>query len=81
MSQECPPRRRPWGQPTTRWRDYVSQLPWEHIRVLSEELEEETVERDIWIKVLHMRPDSEQTAENGGMERKGLKKPVFITKS
>ncbi|KAI3370364.1 hypothetical protein L3Q82_025130 [Scortum barcoo] len=30
--QACPTgRRRPRGRPRTRWRDYVSQLAWEHL--------------------------------------------------
>ncbi|KAI3371631.1 hypothetical protein L3Q82_024197, partial [Scortum barcoo] len=31
--QACPTRRRPWGRPRTRWRDYVSQLAWERLGV------------------------------------------------
>ncbi|KAI3356742.1 hypothetical protein L3Q82_003423 [Scortum barcoo] len=39
--QACPTRRRPRGRPRTRWRDYVSQLAWERLRVPQvEELEE-----------------------------------------
>ncbi|KAI3375427.1 hypothetical protein L3Q82_021913 [Scortum barcoo] len=38
--QACPTGRRPQGRPRTRWRDYVSQLAWERLGVLPEELEE-----------------------------------------
>ncbi|KAI3373259.1 hypothetical protein L3Q82_006385 [Scortum barcoo] len=37
--QACPTERRPRGRPRTRWRDYVSQLAWEHLGVPPEELE------------------------------------------
>ncbi|KAK3538287.1 hypothetical protein QTP70_034769 [Hemibagrus guttatus] len=36
----CPTGKRPQGRPRTRWRDYVSQLAWECLRVPPEELEE-----------------------------------------
>ena len=36
----CPAGRRPRGRPRTRWSDYVTQLAWEHLGILPEELEE-----------------------------------------
>ncbi|KAI3364590.1 hypothetical protein L3Q82_011375 [Scortum barcoo] len=38
--QACPTGRRPQGRPRTCWRDYVSQLAWEHLGIPLEELEE-----------------------------------------
>ena len=35
-----PAGRRPRGRPRTRWSDYVTQLVWERLGILSEELEE-----------------------------------------
>ncbi|KAI3365057.1 hypothetical protein L3Q82_010177 [Scortum barcoo] len=32
-SRHVPTGRRPQGRPTTRWRDYVSQLAWEHLGI------------------------------------------------
>ncbi|KAK3542767.1 hypothetical protein QTP70_002969 [Hemibagrus guttatus] len=43
----CPTRKRPRGRPRTRWRDYVSRLAWEHLRVPPEELEEVSGEREV----------------------------------
>ncbi|KAK3515996.1 hypothetical protein QTP70_000711 [Hemibagrus guttatus] len=42
----CPTRKRPQGRPRTRWRDYVSRLAWERLRVPPEELEEVSGERE-----------------------------------
>ncbi|KAK3549143.1 hypothetical protein QTP70_033348 [Hemibagrus guttatus] len=36
----CPTGKRPRGRPRTRWREYVSRLAWERLRVPPEELEE-----------------------------------------
>ena len=36
----CPTTRRPHGRPKTCWRDYISQLLWESVATLPEELEE-----------------------------------------
>ena len=43
-----PTGRRPWGRPRTRWRDYVSQLAWEHLGIPREELDEVAGEREVW---------------------------------
>jgi len=51
-----PTGRRPRGRPTTRWRDNVSQLAWERIRVPPEELEEVTRDRDVWVSPLKLLP-------------------------
>nr|XP_021327848.1 uncharacterized protein LOC100333256 [Danio rerio] len=42
----CPTGRRPQGRHRTRWRDYVSRLAWEQIRIALEELDEVFGERD-----------------------------------
>ncbi|KAK3520692.1 hypothetical protein QTP70_030558, partial [Hemibagrus guttatus] len=42
----CPTGKRPRGRPRTRWRDYVSWLAWERLRVPPEELEEVSGERE-----------------------------------
>ncbi|KAK3561732.1 hypothetical protein QTP86_012988 [Hemibagrus guttatus] len=42
----CPTGKRPRGRPRTRWRDYVSRLAWERLRVPPEELEEVSGERE-----------------------------------
>jgi len=55
-----PTGRRPWRRPRTRWRDYVSQLAWERLRIPPEELEEVAGEREVWaslLKLLPPRPD------------------------
>ena len=31
--QACPTGRIPWGRPRTRWRDYISFLAWEHLKI------------------------------------------------
>ncbi|KAK3533963.1 hypothetical protein QTP70_034997 [Hemibagrus guttatus] len=43
----CPTGKRPRGRPRTRWRDYVSRLAWERLRVPPEELEEVSGEREV----------------------------------
>uniref|UniRef100_A0A672FWM9 Inter-alpha-trypsin inhibitor heavy chain 3 n=1 Tax=Salarias fasciatus TaxID=181472 RepID=A0A672FWM9_SALFA len=56
----CPTGRRPRGRPRTRWRDYVSQLVWEHLWILPEELEEVSGDREVWaalLRLLLMRDD------------------------
>ena len=55
-----PTGRRPRGRPRTRWRDFVSRLAWERLRVRPEELEEVAGDRDVWVsllKLLPLRPD------------------------
>uniref|UniRef100_A0A3B3UK72 Ig-like domain-containing protein n=1 Tax=Poecilia latipinna TaxID=48699 RepID=A0A3B3UK72_9TELE len=42
-----PTRRRPTGRPRTHWRDYVSWLAWEHLKLPLEELEEVAGEREV----------------------------------
>ncbi|KAK3521504.1 hypothetical protein QTP70_007969 [Hemibagrus guttatus] len=44
--QACPTGKRPRGRPRTRWRDSVSRLAWERLRVPPEELEEVSGERE-----------------------------------
>nr|XP_049577496.1 glycine receptor subunit alpha-3 isoform X1 [Syngnathus scovelli] len=56
----CPAGRRPRGRPRTRWRDYVSQLAWEHLGIPRDELDEVAGEREVWeslLKLLPPRPD------------------------
>ncbi|KAK3532138.1 hypothetical protein QTP86_008588 [Hemibagrus guttatus] len=43
----CPTGKRPRGRPRTCWRDYVSQLAWEHLGVPPKELEEVSGEREM----------------------------------
>ncbi|KAK3542722.1 hypothetical protein QTP70_000101 [Hemibagrus guttatus] len=42
----CPTGKRQQGRPRTRWRDYVSRLAWERLRVPLDELEEVSGERE-----------------------------------
>ncbi|KAI2646443.1 Staphylococcal secretory antigen SsaA [Labeo rohita] len=43
----CPTGRRPRRRPRTCWRDYVSQLAWQHLGIPLEELEEVSGEREV----------------------------------
>ena len=52
----CPTGRRPRGRPRTRWRDYVSQLAWERLGILPEELVEVAGERRVWASLLRLLP-------------------------
>ena len=54
--QAHPTGRRPRGRPRTRWRDYVSRLAWERLRVPPEELEEVAGDRDVWVSLLKLLP-------------------------
>ncbi|KAK3505719.1 hypothetical protein QTP70_020512 [Hemibagrus guttatus] len=54
--QACPTGKRPRGRPRTRWRDYISRLAWEHLGVPPEELEEVSVEREVWASLLRLLP-------------------------
>ena len=51
-----PTGRRPRGRPRTRWRDYVSRLAWECLRIPWEELDEVAGEREIWASLLRLLP-------------------------
>ncbi len=51
-----PTRRRPWGRPRTRWRDYVSRLDWERLGIPPEEQEEVSREREVWASLLRLLP-------------------------
>ncbi|TWW74384.1 hypothetical protein D4764_14G0003870 [Takifugu flavidus] len=42
------------GSPRTCWRDYVSQLAWERLRILPQEVE--SVEREVWASLLRLLP-------------------------
>lgn len=39
--------RKPQGKPRTRWRDYISQLAWERLGILEEELGDVAREMDV----------------------------------
>lgn len=47
-------RRRPQDGSRTCWRDKVSQLAWECLRILPEELEQVSVLREIWASVIRL---------------------------
>jgi len=58
--QARPTGRRPRGTPRTRWRDYVSRLACERLRIPQNELENVAGEREVWVSrlgLLHPRPD------------------------
>ena len=44
------------GRPKTRWRDDISWLTWEHLRVLPEELVEAAGGREVWASLLGLLP-------------------------
>ncbi|KAK0155927.1 hypothetical protein N1851_001531 [Merluccius polli] len=52
----CPTGRRPRGRPRTHWRDYVSRLAWERLRIPQEELDEVAGEREVWASLLRLLP-------------------------
>ncbi|KAK3570072.1 hypothetical protein QTP86_010236 [Hemibagrus guttatus] len=52
----CPTGKRPRGRPRTCWRDYVSRLAWERLRVPPEELEKVSGEREVWASLLRLLP-------------------------
>uniref|UniRef100_A0A8C6L319 Reverse transcriptase domain-containing protein n=1 Tax=Nothobranchius furzeri TaxID=105023 RepID=A0A8C6L319_NOTFU len=54
--QACSAGRRPPGQPRTRWRGYISNLVWERLGVLPEELVEVAGERTVWSSLVGMLP-------------------------
>ncbi|KAK0136511.1 hypothetical protein N1851_027370 [Merluccius polli] len=47
-----PTGRRPRGRRRTRWREYVSRLAWERLRIPREELDEVAGEREVWAGTL-----------------------------
>jgi len=51
-----PTGRRPRGRPRTRWRDYISLLAYEHLRILQKELENVAGERKVWVSLLGLLP-------------------------
>ncbi|KAK9541149.1 hypothetical protein VZT92_001216 [Zoarces viviparus] len=48
--------KRPRGRPRTRWRDYISQLAWEHLGIPQNELEHVAGEREVWVSLLGLLP-------------------------
>lgn len=52
----CPTGRMPQDRPRICWRDYVSQLAWACLSILSEELEDASVEREVWESLLRLIP-------------------------
>lgn len=54
--QEGPSGRRSRGRPRTRWRDYISGLAWEHLRIALEELVDVAEESHVWASWLKLLP-------------------------
>jgi len=54
--QASPTGRRARGRPRTRWRDYISQLAWERLGILQNELVNVAGERDVWVSLLGLLP-------------------------
>uniref|UniRef100_A0A671X7J4 Reverse transcriptase domain-containing protein n=1 Tax=Sparus aurata TaxID=8175 RepID=A0A671X7J4_SPAAU len=52
----CPAGKRPRGRPRTRWCDYITQLAWERLGILPEELEAVSGEREVWVSLLRQLP-------------------------
>lgn len=70
--QACPAGRRPRGRPRTRWRDYISNLAWEHLGIPQSELVNVAREREVWgplLELLPPRPDPGQADEDGWTKR------------
>ena len=61
----CPAGRRPRGRPRTRWSDYVTQLAWERLGILLEELEEVSREREVWVSLLRQLPPRPSPGKSG----------------
>jgi len=57
--------RRPWGRHRTRWRDYISHLAWECLRIPREELESVAGEKEAWGALLSQLPPATQTRISG----------------
>lgn len=53
------PTRRPWGRPRTHWRDYISHLDWECLRIPQEDLEKVTGE-SLHVMSLHFQIQNKQ---------------------
>ena len=45
-----------WGRPRARWRDYISKLAWECLRIPQEEVANIARERDVWSSQLDLLP-------------------------
>jgi len=48
--------RRHRGRPRKRWRDYISQLAWEHLGIPQNELENVPGEKEVWVSLLGLLP-------------------------
>ncbi len=62
--QACPAGRRPWGRPRSRWRDYISALAWEHLRILQSELVDVSREREVRGPLMKLLP-LDQAVDDG----------------
>jgi len=49
-----PTEKRSWVRTRTLWRDYISHLAWECLRIPQEELESVARERDVWVSLLDL---------------------------
>ena len=54
--QARPAGRRPQGRARTRWRDYISTLAWERLRIPQSELVNVAREREVWGPLLELLP-------------------------
>jgi len=50
------PGKRPWRRPSSRWRDYISDLAWAHVGVGPTELSAITEKHEVFRALLGMRP-------------------------
>ena len=48
--------KRPIGRPRTRWQDYIAKLGWNRLGMNESEMEEVTVEREVWRLLLGLLP-------------------------
>ena len=60
----CPTRRRPRGRPRTCWSDYVTQLAWERLGILLEELEEVSRETEVRTSLLRQLFQHSEVSEH-----------------